>query len=185
MPFLDYEDLATFLASPQARTSARGGEKKASSLNCLRASVTGFLKYLHRDGSVPEDADATIRPQSKGPKSAIRVTSYADLDQYVEAFAKGHLNLLILVGAPGLNPSPFVVLDQGGPRSLVAPFRRLGPRDLEGLFQRFPQRNRPVYEECGTPGVPPSPGTRTRWLSDSLRLSAFSANELTPTAPTA
>ena len=39
---------------------------------------------------------------SKRPKGAIRLSSYRDLDQYVLAFAKGHLNLLILIGAPGL-----------------------------------------------------------------------------------
>ncbi len=96
------EDLVTFFASDHARTSARGGEKKASSLSCLRASVKGFFRYVHRSDCVPEDAEAAIRPQSRGPKSAIRVTSYADLDQYVEAFGRGHLNLLILVGAAGL-----------------------------------------------------------------------------------
>ena len=37
---ITHEDLARFLASDHARTSARGGEKKASSLNCLRRSVS-------------------------------------------------------------------------------------------------------------------------------------------------
>ena len=102
------EDLARFLVSPQARTSARGGTKLASSLNCLRASVTRFLKHVRRNGFVPENAEAAIRPQPHGPKSGIRVSSYADLDQYVGAFARGHLNLLILVGAPGLQKSKAV-----------------------------------------------------------------------------
>ena len=39
------EDLARFLASDHARTSARGGEKKASSLSCLRRSVRAFFRY--------------------------------------------------------------------------------------------------------------------------------------------
>ncbi len=38
-------------------------------------------------------------------KSATVVTSYARLYQYVDAFASGHLNLVILTGAAGLAKS--------------------------------------------------------------------------------
>ena len=39
------------------------------------------------------------------PASAVVVTRYDELQRYVDAFAQGHLNLLILVGAPGLQKS--------------------------------------------------------------------------------
>jgi hypothetical protein len=36
---------------------------------------------------------------------SITVTTYAHLVQYVDAFARGHLNLVILTGGPGLAKS--------------------------------------------------------------------------------
>ena len=47
---ISHEDLARFLTARQARMSVRGGEKKASSVNCLRASLRGFFRYLHQAG---------------------------------------------------------------------------------------------------------------------------------------
>ncbi len=49
------EDVARFLASPQARTRPDGGPKKATSLNALRSSVKAFFGYLHRAGYVAQD----------------------------------------------------------------------------------------------------------------------------------
>lgn len=42
------------------------------------------------------------------PEGTIRVTTYVDLDRMVAAFAEGHINLLILLGAPGLAKSQTV-----------------------------------------------------------------------------
>ena len=53
--------MARFLTSEQARTSARGGEKKAASVNCLRASLKGFFRYAHRAGYVAEDPSVVVR----------------------------------------------------------------------------------------------------------------------------
>jgi hypothetical protein len=39
------------------------------------------------------------------PRWAIRVTSYPHLQAFVQGFAQGHLNLLILLGGPGLGKS--------------------------------------------------------------------------------
>jgi hypothetical protein len=39
------------------------------------------------------------------PKGAIHVTNYRHLETFIEAFASGHINLLIIVGAPGLAKS--------------------------------------------------------------------------------
>jgi hypothetical protein len=41
----------------------------------------------------------------KRPDSAVTVTLYSELGQYVQAFAAGHLNLFILVGSPGIEKS--------------------------------------------------------------------------------
>jgi hypothetical protein len=39
---------------------------------------------------------------------ATRLTTYAELQQIVQAFARGHLNLLILIGGHGLGKSRIV-----------------------------------------------------------------------------
>jgi len=39
------------------------------------------------------------------PQDATVLTSYAELDRYVRAFADGHLSLLIVIGSPGLQKS--------------------------------------------------------------------------------
>jgi hypothetical protein len=39
------------------------------------------------------------------PPSAVRVTSFAELDQYVRAFGEGHLSLLMMFGPPGVGKS--------------------------------------------------------------------------------
>ncbi len=58
---LGHEDLARFLASPQARTRPDGGPKKPTSLNALRSSVKGFFGYLHRAGYVAQDPTRLVR----------------------------------------------------------------------------------------------------------------------------
>ena len=44
----------------------------------------------------------------KAPEGAIRLATYHELDQFLEAFAGGHINLLILLGGPGLAKSQSV-----------------------------------------------------------------------------
>src|SRR5229473_3718515 len=39
------------------------------------------------------------------PPHAVRVPTYAEMEQYVRAFAAGHLNLLMLFGPPGVGKS--------------------------------------------------------------------------------
>jgi hypothetical protein len=39
------------------------------------------------------------------PAHALRLTTYAELEQYVRAFAAGHLNLLMIFGPPGVGKS--------------------------------------------------------------------------------
>ena len=79
------------------------------------------------------------RPRRR-PESAITVTRYEDLDQYLLAFAGGHLNLLILIGSPGLQKSK-AIRDAVGRRACwieghATPF---------GIYRKlWESRNRPV-----------------------------------------
>jgi hypothetical protein len=52
-----------------------------------------------------EEPRNVMKPEPHLPEGAITLTSYADLDRYVKAFAGGAFNLLILLGAPGLQKS--------------------------------------------------------------------------------
>ena len=38
----------------------------------------------------------------KPPPHALRLSTYAELESYVRAFAAGHLHLLLLFGPPGV-----------------------------------------------------------------------------------
>src|SRR5262249_8569311 len=46
-----------------------------------------------------------MAPPNRLPPHAVRVPSYGALEQYVRAFAAGHLNLLLLFGPPGVGKS--------------------------------------------------------------------------------
>jgi hypothetical protein len=47
--------------------------------------------------------------QARGPAvPGIRLTTYFELEKIVQAFARGHLNLLILIGGHGLGKSRIV-----------------------------------------------------------------------------
>jgi hypothetical protein len=46
-----------------------------------------------------------MAPPNRLPPHAVRVSTYAALEQYVRAFAAGHLNLLLLFGPPGVGKS--------------------------------------------------------------------------------
>ncbi len=58
---ITHEDVARFLASPQARTRRDTGAKKATSMNTQRSSLRGFFKYLHAAGHIPEDPTRLTR----------------------------------------------------------------------------------------------------------------------------
>ncbi len=81
------------------------------------------------------------------------MTTYQDFDQYIQAFARGHLNLLILIGSPGLQKTR-AIKEAVGERACwieghATPF---------GMYRRlWESRNRPVviddvdalYSSCG------------------------------------
>ncbi len=58
---LDHEAVARFLASTAATARLRGGQKLATSANCLRSSLKGFFSYLHRAGYLSQDPGRLIR----------------------------------------------------------------------------------------------------------------------------
>ncbi len=45
------------------------------------------------------------RQNTSGPHGSVALVTYAALEAYVQAFSAGHMNLLILVGPPGLSKS--------------------------------------------------------------------------------
>ena len=49
-----------------------------------------------------------MRSEPSRPDGASSLTSYAELERHVQAFARGAFNLLILLGAPGLAKSRLV-----------------------------------------------------------------------------
>src|SRR5260370_10159302 len=70
----------------------------------------------------------------------IRVTTYADLEKIVEAFARGALNLLILLGGHGLGKSRIVRQALPGPACWLE-----GNTSVFGLYcQLWRQRHKPV-----------------------------------------
>jgi site-specific recombinase XerD len=58
---LSHELLARFLVAPAARTSHRGGAKKATSMNALRSSIRAFFQYVHEAGWAAENSARLVR----------------------------------------------------------------------------------------------------------------------------
>jgi hypothetical protein len=76
----------------------------------------------------------------KRPDSAVTVTLYSELRQYVQAFARGHLNLFILVGSPGIEKSQALRTALGRHACWIE-----GHATPFGIYRRlWEKRNRPV-----------------------------------------
>ena len=58
---LSHELLAQFLIAPDARTSQRGGTKKATSMNALRSSMRAFFHYVHEAGWARQNPARLVR----------------------------------------------------------------------------------------------------------------------------
>jgi site-specific recombinase XerD len=58
---LTHETLARFLVSGDARTSRRGGPKKATSMNALRSSMRAFFHYVHEAGWARQNPARLVR----------------------------------------------------------------------------------------------------------------------------
>ena len=62
----------------------------------------------------PKPAPSHASAKAGKPHKVLHLSSYDRLEAYLEAFAKGHFNLLILVGAGGLAKSRSVRAALGG-----------------------------------------------------------------------
>src|SRR2546422_5428698 len=84
---LDHEAIAQFLAASLANTRPDGAKKKATSTNCLRSSLKGFLAYLHRAGYIRHDPGRLIRRAMCSPPPP-RAMSSDDQKQLLGVLAK-------------------------------------------------------------------------------------------------
>ncbi len=74
------------------------------------------------------------------PQHALQVPTYAELEQYVAAFAQGHLNLLMIVGPPGVGKSRCVRQAMTGPVGWIG-----GQASALGIYiQAYEHRNEPI-----------------------------------------
>ncbi len=74
------------------------------------------------------------------PQGALVVRTYGELDQFVEAFAEGLLNLLLIIGRPGVQKSRAVKAAVGGRACWID-----GSATAFGLYgQLYRHRDRPV-----------------------------------------
>lgn len=79
-------------------------------------------------------------PICRLPPHAIRVTTYAELQCYVHAFAQGHLNLLLLMGSPGVGKSRCVRQALTGPVCWIG-----GQATPLGIYvQAYQHRHQPI-----------------------------------------
>jgi hypothetical protein len=80
-------------------------------------------------------------PRSKSlPPHALRLPTYAELEQYVAAFAQGHLNLLLIVGPPGVGKSRCIRQALVGPAGWIS-----GQASPLGIYmQAFVHRDQPL-----------------------------------------
>jgi hypothetical protein len=80
-------------------------------------------------------------PRSKSlPPHALCLPTYAELEQYVAAFAQGHLNLLLIVGPPGVGKSRCIRRALVGPAGWIS-----GQASPLGIYmQAFVHRDQPL-----------------------------------------
>jgi hypothetical protein len=80
-------------------------------------------------------------PRSKRlPPHALHLPTYAELEKYVAAFAQGHLNLLLIVGPPGVGKSRAVRQALTGPVGWIG-----GQASPLGIYmQTYLHRNQPL-----------------------------------------
>ena len=95
-----------------------------------------------------------MSPAARAAPLGIRVTTYAELEKIVHAFAAGHFQLLILLGSHGLGKSRMVRQALPGPSCWLE-----GNTSVFGLYcQLWHHRHQPVLrhacEEAGVTGVP-------------------------------
>ena len=114
---ITHEDIARFLASPQARIRPDGAAKKAASVNVLRGTMKGFFRYLHEAGHIGQDPTRLTRralcgtPPPRGLSQAdqSRLLGTLTADDGLEA-ERDHV-LFHLMLATGIRLSSALALD--------------------------------------------------------------------------
>ena len=114
---IDHETVARFLVATVARPSAHGGQKRASSVNCLRTSLKLFFRFTFRAGMVGEDPGRLIRRALTGP-SPPRTLSEDERAKLLKTLAAGigpeaerDHTLFALMLATGIRLSSAIALD--------------------------------------------------------------------------
>lgn len=116
---IDHETVARFLTSRQARTSAQGGKKRATSMNCLRTSLKLFFRFAHRAGLAADDPGRLIRHAVCGPPPP-RTLSDDERRKLLETLAaaegpeaeRDHALVAVML-ATGIRLSSAIALDVG------------------------------------------------------------------------
>jgi hypothetical protein len=81
-----------------------------------------------------------MAPSKSLPSHALRVCTYAELQRYARAFGDGHLNLLILCGAPGVGKSRLLRQTVGADVCWID-----GNASAFGIYQQaYEKRNQPI-----------------------------------------
>lgn len=58
---VDHKTVARFFVSPAAKTTADGRVKRAGTVNAIRASLSGFFRFLHDAGTIAENPTRLLR----------------------------------------------------------------------------------------------------------------------------
>src|SRR5262245_33516545 len=109
-----HEDIAAFLAAPEARTSAHGGPKLPISMNAMRTSLRVFFRYLHEAGEIGQNPARLVRralcgvppPRSLTPDEQARLLATLAKGGCARDHALFHLML-----ATGIRVGSAVLLD--------------------------------------------------------------------------
>ncbi len=114
---ITHEDVARFLASPQARTRPDGRAKKATSVNVLRGTMKGFFAYLHTAGHIAENPTRLVRralcgnPPPNGLSPDEQERFLHALSEAADAEGQRDHALFHLMLATGLRLSSAIALD--------------------------------------------------------------------------
>ena len=117
MEAISHEDIARFLASPQARTRPDGKAKKAASVNVLRGTMKGFFAYLHTAGRIAENPTRLVRralcgnPPPNGLSPDEQERFLHALSEAADAEGQRDHALFHLMLATGLRLSSAIALD--------------------------------------------------------------------------
>jgi site-specific recombinase XerD len=111
-----HEQVAAFLAAPEARVAAHGKPKCAISMNAMRTSLRVFFRYLHEAGEIESNPARLVRRAICGV-SPPRSLSEPERDRLLATLAAGDCPrdhaLFHLMLATGIRVGSAVAIDVG------------------------------------------------------------------------